>query len=182
MLEIPWGNDRDTDRQNSAAISRPVSPRFALGISATTRAENSGGWIGKNKNSDGEHKRSQNGCSCMGRFVRYHVVTVNSKMGIKETGCKSMDLTHLAQDGVQLGGCEHENEPWCSLSAKIPSVFFNYCSTERTVGWWTRTKFNMNQIDETKQTNVQVKSGRRKGKKSPYLFRLMRTYKRHQKI
>jgi hypothetical protein len=103
MLEIPWGNNRDTDKQNSAAISRPVYPRFTLGIYATTRAENSGGWIGKNKNSDGEHKRSQNGCSCMGSFVRYHVVTVTSKMGIKETGCESMDLTHMAQDGVQLG-------------------------------------------------------------------------------
>jgi hypothetical protein len=39
----PLRYDRDTDRQNSAAISRPVYPRFALGISAVNRTENSGG-------------------------------------------------------------------------------------------------------------------------------------------
>jgi hypothetical protein len=31
------------------------------------------------KNSDGEHNRSGNGRSCMGRFLRYHPITAASK-------------------------------------------------------------------------------------------------------
>jgi hypothetical protein len=45
-----------------------------------TRAENSGGWIGNDKNSGGEHSRSVNGHSCMGRFVRHHPTTVTGKI------------------------------------------------------------------------------------------------------
>jgi hypothetical protein len=47
-------------------------PASLLGVSAETRAENSGGWMENDLNSDGVRKRSVNGRSCMGRFVRYH--------------------------------------------------------------------------------------------------------------
>jgi hypothetical protein len=45
-VKDPLRYDRDTDTQNSAAISRPVSPPLLLDVSAATRAQSSGGWIG----------------------------------------------------------------------------------------------------------------------------------------
>jgi hypothetical protein len=64
--------ERDTDRQNQ----RPFLPASLLGVSSATRAENSGGWIGNDYNSDGEHNISENCRSCMVRFIRYHPVIV----------------------------------------------------------------------------------------------------------
>jgi hypothetical protein len=43
MLKNSTEYERDTDRKTSAALSRPVSPRFLLGDSGVTRAENSVG-------------------------------------------------------------------------------------------------------------------------------------------
>jgi hypothetical protein len=42
-VKDPLSYDRDTNRQNLAAISCPVSPASLLGMSAAIRAENSGG-------------------------------------------------------------------------------------------------------------------------------------------
>jgi hypothetical protein len=70
--------DKVTNRQNSTAISSPVSPASLLDVSAETRAENSGGWIESDYNSDGEHNRSQNGRSYMGCFVLYRPLSVTS--------------------------------------------------------------------------------------------------------
>jgi hypothetical protein len=47
-------------------------------VSAETRAENFEGWIGNDYNSDEEHNISENVRSCMGRFARYHRITVTS--------------------------------------------------------------------------------------------------------
>jgi hypothetical protein len=45
-VKDPLRYDSDTGRQNSAAISRPFHPASLLGVSAATRADNSGGLIG----------------------------------------------------------------------------------------------------------------------------------------
>jgi hypothetical protein len=42
-VQDPLRYDRNTDRQNSVAISCPVSPVLLLGVPAVTRAQNSGG-------------------------------------------------------------------------------------------------------------------------------------------
>jgi hypothetical protein len=60
-------------------IKRPFLAKFLsallLGVSAATRADNSGGLIGNDYNSDGG---AQYGRRCVGRFVRYNPVTVTS--------------------------------------------------------------------------------------------------------
>jgi hypothetical protein len=63
-------------------IQRPLLSQFLsaslLGVSAATRAENSGGRIGNDYNSDREHNRSENGRICVGHFLRYHSVAVTT--------------------------------------------------------------------------------------------------------
>jgi hypothetical protein len=49
-----------------------------LGVSGATRAENPGGCIANDLNSDGKRSRLENGPSCMGHYVRYYTVTVSS--------------------------------------------------------------------------------------------------------
>jgi hypothetical protein len=53
QVKDPLRYDRDGDRQNSAAISCQVLPALLIGVSAATRAENSGGEIKNDTNSDG---------------------------------------------------------------------------------------------------------------------------------
>jgi hypothetical protein len=71
VIEIPIGN-----------IQRPFLAQFfpasLLDVSAATRAENSGGWFMNDKNSDRKHNISVNGRSYIGRFVRYHPVTITT--------------------------------------------------------------------------------------------------------
>jgi hypothetical protein len=63
-------------RQNEMIFHAKFLPASLLGVFAAIRAENSGGRIGNDYNSDDEHNRSKNGRSCIGRFVRYHPVIV----------------------------------------------------------------------------------------------------------
>jgi hypothetical protein len=79
-VKDPLRYDKDTERQNSAAISHPVSPTLLISVSAATRAENSGGRIGNDYNSDRVHNKSENGHSCMGCFVQHHPITVTSNI------------------------------------------------------------------------------------------------------
>jgi hypothetical protein len=64
-------------------IQRPFLAKFLpaslLCFSAATWAEKSGEWIGNYYNLVADHNRSENGLSCMGRFVLYHPITVTSK-------------------------------------------------------------------------------------------------------
>jgi hypothetical protein len=97
-VKDPSRYDRDTDRQNLAAIYRPLSPRFAARCSAASRVKNSGGWIGNDLNSDGERNRLWNSHRCMGRFVRYNPAIVTSNWYIKYIliHCHSSFMSHLA--------------------------------------------------------------------------------------
>jgi hypothetical protein len=65
-------------RKSSRPFLAKILPASFLGVSAATKAENSGGWIRNDYNSDGKHNRSVHGRSFMGRFVPYHPVTVTS--------------------------------------------------------------------------------------------------------
>jgi hypothetical protein len=70
MLKNPTGVKRDTCRQNSRIFLAKFIDASLLDVSAAIRAENADGLIANDSNSDGEHKRSVNGHSCMDRFVR----------------------------------------------------------------------------------------------------------------
>jgi hypothetical protein len=52
----------DTYRQNSSTfLAAKFIPTLLISFSDITTAENSGGWIGNNYNSYGEHNRLENG-------------------------------------------------------------------------------------------------------------------------
>jgi hypothetical protein len=55
------------ERQNLRIFLAKFLPNSLLGVSATTKADNSGGWMAYEKNSYGAHNRPVNGRSCMGR-------------------------------------------------------------------------------------------------------------------
>jgi hypothetical protein len=70
----------DTDRKNSFAISRPVSPRFATRRLLWNQSRKVLWMNGELSEFKKENNRSHNGRSCMERFVQYHTITVTVKV------------------------------------------------------------------------------------------------------
>jgi hypothetical protein len=88
-------------------IQRPLLTQFLpallLGASASTRAQNSGGWIGNDKSSDAQQSRPEIGHRCMRHFVwySYHPVTVTGTEGthyiLRGKWCLVCSISHWYQ-------------------------------------------------------------------------------------
>jgi len=130
MLKNAWGMV-DTDRQNSADISRPVSPRFATRFLCCNQSRELW-WMNREWKLKWGAQTIRKWTRCMEHFVWYHTVTLASQedsllryLPIHVWSPNWPDLYKVFQTTILYSSLNLSITSFCKLNVNI--VEFNVC-------------------------------------------------------